>query len=98
MNNFFGNQAQNDNEIQNRTGQSSNAKSSADINRAVIMPGSNESKNIEDDDETQLDDLAKQLNDTSFFAGNNQSNLKLADDIQLPDNLNFFNNSCEDAA
>lgn len=62
------------------------------------MPGSNESKNIEDDDETQLDDLAKQLNDTSFFAGNNQSNLKLADDIQLPDNLNFFNNSCEDAA
>ena len=39
----------------------------------------------EEDRETALGDLAQQLNDTSFFAGNN------ANDIQLPDNLNFFN-------
>ena len=38
------------------------------------------------DPDTALGDLAQQLNDTSFFAGQNGG---LAD-IQLPDNLNFF--------
>ena len=34
-----------------------------------------------DDHDTQCGDLAKQMNDTSFFAN---------PDLQLPDDLNFF--------
>ena len=44
-----------------------------------------ESKAPETDRETALGDLAQQLNDTSFFAGNNGNSI-----LQLPDNLNFF--------
>jgi len=63
-------------------------QSCADVNHAVIMPGEDAT---DDDHETALGDLAQQLNDTSFFAGN------IGMDIQLPDNLNFFSkgDDCE---
>ena len=39
-----------------------------------------------DDKDTAFGDLAEQLNDTSFFAGQGG----LGGDLQLPDDLNFF--------
>ena len=51
--------------------------------------GNNSSAN--DDHDTQFGDLAQQLNDTSFFAGQNGGG-----DIQLPDDLNFFKKGNDD--
>ena len=45
-----------------------------------------ESQRSNNDADTALGDLAQQLNDTSFFAGQNG----IGADIQLPDDLNFF--------
>lgn len=63
MNNYF--------LSQNEEGEDTNNKnqSSNDVNRAVIMGASKGSAADNEDRETALGDLAQQLNDTSFFAG-----------------------------
>lgn len=70
MNNFFSSTRNDDLEQQNNISENKNSSSSGDANKAVIMI-TGESKAPETDRETALGDLAQQLNDTSFFAGNN---------------------------
>ena len=87
MNNFFTSMGD-ASEANTKNNQSSN-----DVgNRAIIMGGSKDSASHEDRD-TALGDLAQQLNDTSFFAGQGG----LASDIVLPDNMNFFSKGHDEA-